>query len=505
MNWLENMVLQSKLIFLTALMVMSMAILAVMGFNATSNWQDDIVEIGEIRVPSLVSIGTVRNAIQNVIIQQNRVRGIKGHPQFYEILKEISENMQTGFERMEKGIAIYSPLQQTPEEAIEWKKFEKNYLQWREKSLAFKINVIDALMKTTDKEEINLSFQKMTAFIETIRIMRSDMFISLQAVYDINKQVVTDTNKNAKEKSTSFNQMFIVVSVVSILFAIILAWLLIKSITRSITQSVMAIRDGAMQITTASEQVASAASSLAQGASEQASSIEEVSATIEENVSLNAQNTENARAADILAKHANESAKSGYEKGEQLSSSMHDITASATKISGIIKIIDEIAFQTNLLALNAAVEAARAGEHGLGFAVVADEVRTLAKRTATAAKETSFIIEKVVEEIKEGNNIALTTHTSFKEIVEQSKKVSDLITEISIAGKEQNNGMVQINQTMAEVDQVTQQVATNSEESAAAAEELSAQATAMMETINILAQIVGMQFNDKPRKTSKMY
>ncbi|MDD2358683.1 MAG: methyl-accepting chemotaxis protein, partial [Thiovulaceae bacterium] len=258
-------------------------------------------------------------------------------------------------------------------------------------------------------------------------------------------------------------------------------------------QSVASIRDGAMQITSASDQVASSSSSLAQGASEQASSVEEVSATLEESTAINTQNTDNARQADILARNANDSARAGYQKGEQLSKSMHAITESAAKISGIIKAIDQIAFQTNLLALNAAVEAARAGEHGLGFAVVADEVRNLAQRAARAAKETSVIIEEVVDQIKEGNEIALATHTSFQEIVEQSKKVSDLIGEISIAGKEQSEGMAQINQAMGQVDQVTQQVAANSEEAAAAAEELNAQATSLMETVSVLAKMVGME------------
>ncbi|MBU0632751.1 MCP four helix bundle domain-containing protein [bacterium] len=504
MSWLENMILQTKLVLLTGIMVVAMMVLAWMGFTATSSWKADIVEVGDVRVPSLVSVGTVRNGIQNVVIQQNRVRGLKGHPQMKEVMANASENMQAGFDRMEKGIAIYAPLPQTPQEAIEWQKFEKTYAEWRKRSIEFQTDVVGKLSKTENPEEIDALFGKMTGFVEGIRAVRTDMFSALQNVYDINKQVVDETNVRAKEKSSSYKQMFMIVALLSILFAVILAWLLIKSITRSITQSVTTIRDGAMQITSASDQVASSSSSLAQGASEQASSVEEVSATLEESTAINTQNVDNARQADILAKNANDSARTGYQKGEQLSQSMHAITESAAKISGIIKAIDQIAFQTNLLALNAAVEAARAGEHGLGFAVVADEVRNLAQRAAAAAKETSDIIEEVVGQIKEGNEIALATHTSFQEIVEQSKKVSDLIGEISIAGKEQSEGMGQINQAMGQVDQVTQQVAANSEEAAAAAEELNAQATSMMETVRILAKMVGME-SDAPAVVSKKH
>jgi len=497
MKWLENMVLQSKLILLTAVMMIALSILGYVAYSSTQKWESGITEVGIVKLPSIVGVMDMRIGINQVVIQQNRVRALKDDPKAQEKLQDALERMDKGFERFDKGYKTYAPLPQTPEEAIEWKAFEENFGTWKKLSLEFQKNVLVPLSTNTDPAMLDTYYAQMKEFIEKSRTPRTAAFANMDVIAKINVDGANEAVKQAQTDSSSAVHMTIIILLVSFSLAIILSMLIIRSITRSIQSSVTSIRDGAMQITSASDQVASSSSSLAQGASEQASSVEEVSATLEESTAINTQNTDNARQADILAKNANDSARAGYEKGEQLSHSMHAITESAAKISGIIKTIDQIAFQTNLLALNAAVEAARAGEHGLGFAVVADEVRNLAQRAASAAKETSVIIEEVVGQIKEGNEIALATHTSFQEIVEQSKKVSDLIGEIAIAGKEQAEGMTQINQAMGQVDQVTQQVAANSEEAAAAAEELNAQATSMMETVRILAAMVGME-NDAP-------
>ncbi len=502
MSWLENMILQTKLILLTGVMMIALGVLGYLGFNTTQKWESSINELGVVRLPSIVGIMDMRTGINQVVIQQNRVGTLKDNPEMKANLEDALENLVKGFERYEKGLKIYAPLPQTPEEEKEWKIFEENFGKWKELSLSFRANTLVPLINNTDPAMVNVYFEQMNTFIRMSREPRSTALSSMDKIAEINIDVADATVKTAQEDSKSAVEMTITIVGSAFALSILLAILIIRSITRSITQSVTSIRDGAMQITSASDQVASSSSSLAQGASEQASSVEEVSATLEESTAINTQNTDNARQADILAKNANDSAKTGYQKGEELSKSMHAITESAAKISGIIKAIDQIAFQTNLLALNAAVEAARAGEHGLGFAVVADEVRNLAQRAASAAKETSDIIEEVVVQIKEGNEIAHATHTSFKEIVEQSKKVSDLIGEISIAGKEQSEGMAQINQAMGQVDQVTQQVAANSEEAAAAAEELNAQATSMMETVRILAKMVGME-SDAPMAVQK--
>ncbi|MCJ2054321.1 PAS domain S-box protein [Methylobacterium sp. J-070] len=67
----------------------------------------------------------------------------------------------------------------------------------------------------------------------------------------------------------------------------------------------------------------------------------------------------------------------------------------ATAMTGIVGLIQNIAGQINLLALNATIEAARAGEAGRGFAVVASEVKALADQAARATGQINAEIASV--------------------------------------------------------------------------------------------------------------
>jgi methyl-accepting chemotaxis protein len=155
---------------------------------------------------------------------------------------------------------------------------------------------------------------------------------------------------------------------------------------------------------------------------------------------------------------------------------MSEINDSARKIADIIGVIDGIAFQTNILALNAAVEAARAGEQGRGFAVVATEVRSLAQRSAAAAKEIKALIDDSVDKVEQGNKQAAQAGSTMDEVVSSVQRVTDIMSEISAASREQSQGIEEVNQAITQMDETTQQNAALVEQAAAAAKSLQDQA-----------------------------
>jgi methyl-accepting chemotaxis protein len=243
------------------------------------------------------------------------------------------------------------------------------------------------------------------------------------------------------------------------------------------------INSAASQVTAGSKQLSDSSTALAQGATEQASSVEELTVSLEQISAQTKLNADNAANASSFAEEAKHSAVTGSVQMDDMLKAMEDIDSSSHNIAKVIKVIEDIAFQTNILALNAAVEAARAGQHGKGFAVVAEEVRNLAARSASAAKETTAMIESSSSSVEHGSKIARKTADSLTEISEQITKVSALVAEIATASNEQASGIGQINQGLVQISQVVQSNSATSEESAASSEELAGQAEMLKEQI----------------------
>jgi twitching motility protein PilJ len=252
----------------------------------------------------------------------------------------------------------------------------------------------------------------------------------------------------------------------------------LRGLVRGINNATVQLESATHDANQISEQLNSAARRQASEIEETSLAVVDLSQSVQK-VSANAVESANVAQQSLHAAEKGQQAVQNTISGmntlreqiQETSKRIKRLGESSQEIGEIVELISDITEQTNVLALNAAIQAASAGEAGRGFSVVAEEVQRLAERSAEATKQIAAIVKTIqsdtqdtvaameisTQAVVEGAKLSDAAGQTLNEIGEVSKKLANLIADISSTTQSQAEATSKVAETMQEIRNISMQ------------------------------------------------
>nr|WP_252272111.1 methyl-accepting chemotaxis protein [Pseudomonas subflava] len=458
-----------------------------------SSLRDDLVEVKDVWMQGLDLIADIKSDRQLMRLDENEA---VAQPTELEALRA---EIQTIEQRVGSNDDAY-------EKTIILEEDRRLFDEYQAKSAAYEQSLGQVLS--------SLASAQVTPELQAQSERDFDALIAaLDQLIALNNKGAEDAGNRAEKSATAATATFSLILGAAVIFTVVAAWLLSRSITQplselsrsaqriasgDLTQAVSAegndevtqvqrslgdmqntlrdtlqnIQNSATQLASAAEQLHAVTDESAQGITRQndeiqmaATAVTEMSAAVDE-VARNANHTsDSSREAEQSAEAGRHQVSTTRSTIEQLSERLQITSGTiarladeAIAIGRVLEVIRTIAEQTNLLALNAAIEAARAGDQGRGFAVVADEVRALAQRTQSSTQE----IERMISAIQ----------SASRESVDAMGQSSEFASRSSEMATQADSALALIAERVGQINEMNLVIASAAEEQAQVAREV---------------------------------
>lgn len=313
---------------------------------------------------------------------------------------------------------------------------------------------------------------------EEVRPLTTQLIDRANSLVDREKKIQAEEHAKVTAMANRLSGVMVAVSIIAILCGLGIAFLLARSISRRLRDSIAQLSSSSAEIQATTAQVNSAATETATAISQTTATVEEVKQTAKlsrEKAKYVTDTAHNASQVSQSGKKAVEESVAGMNRirgqMESIAESVMRLSEQSQAIGEIVSTVNDIAEQSNLLAVNAAIEAAKAGEQGKGFAVVAQEVKSLAEQSKQATAQVRAILNDIQKGI---SNSVIATEQGSKAVeagIKQSTEAGEAVriladnvaeaaqaaTQIAASSQEQSAGMDQIVSAMENINQGTNQ------------------------------------------------
>lgn len=451
MNLLNNLKIGAKLIGSFLFMALLLVGVAVIGYYNMKTINDNLTAMFDDNLHPIQYLGSATEYVYKLRGDQYKYMAIESDR------VAVAAAMQEDIKLVNDNMNLYRETILSPEEAAALKNFDAAWLTYQTEITRVKefIDAGDMASATTEMKDGGKASDARKAVSEI-----------LQTLTQINVNISEKLNTDSNVIFDSSQITLLIISVITVLLALGLGFLLSNSITGPLQKGVYvmqemsqghlgnrlnmerrdeigvltramdqmsdrvrdmltSISEAANNLNSATAEILAATTQQASGASEQSAAIAQTTTTVEEVKASAEQASMRAQDVATASQRTVEVARSGQgsvqatiesmsmikERVEGISENLLALSDQTQQIGEIISTVNEIASQSNMLALNASVEAARAGEHGKGFAVVATEVRSLAEQSRQATDQIKAILSEIQ---KATNSTVMATEEGVK-------------------------------------------------------------------------------------------
>jgi methyl-accepting chemotaxis protein len=500
------------------LILCTLGLVAIRSTNKLSSLIREVSDVQMVAVREMTLVDMMHDAIRAstyaaIIASQNGET-----ERFGEIRKELAEH--SGAVQQYLGNLDSLPLQAETKQAIAKSRAP----------LKVYTDSAELITKLAFGKQLPSAFARLPEFQNHFESLEKE----LEALGELIEADAKETRDQAVHVSKNSNATVSGTLVGGILLGLLASALLIRRLSRTLRALVTRVSQESSKVQHGSEQINASSENLSTATQRQAAALEQTAASVNEITSMVQKSAESSETSLQIVTEGQSRADGGKRSIQQVDTAIKDIQASnesmlqevlernqrVGEISAVIseiaaktKVINDIVFQTKLLSFNASVEAARAGEHGKGFSVVAEEVGKLAQLSGGAAKEindliqsssarvasmvesTKTSIEKLIaqskQKIDEGVRLTEISVLEFDKVAANMAEVSRIVTEITIANKEQAQGINEINKAIAELEQVTHTNSKTSQDTALYSNQMFQQANSLRSCLSEVIALVG--------------